>query len=64
VKKSINPILDTEAIRVVRLFPKFKTGRQQGQAVKVAFVLPIMFGKVINTRRTGAPTYRDRYPDK
>jgi protein TonB len=35
--------LDKEAIRVVKLLPKFKPGKQQGKAVKVAYVLPIMF---------------------
>jgi len=43
VKRSVNYLLDNEAVRVVKQFPKFKPGRQQGKDVKVAFVLPIMF---------------------
>jgi protein TonB len=43
VKKGVSAGLDKEAIRVVKLLPKFKPGKQQGKAVKVAYVLPIMF---------------------
>jgi protein TonB len=43
VKKGVSSGLDKEAIRVVKLLPKFKPGKQQGKAVKVAYVLPIMF---------------------
>jgi TonB family protein len=64
VRKSINPTLDTEAIRVVKLFPKFKPGKQQGRTVSVMFVLPIIFGRVNAPRKHGSLTYRDKYPDK
>ena len=43
VKKGVSNGLDKEAIRVVKLLPKFKPGKQQGKSVKVAYVLPIMF---------------------
>jgi protein TonB len=43
VKKGQSPGLDKEAVRVVKLLPKFKPGKQQGKAVRVNFVLPINF---------------------
>jgi TonB family protein len=43
IKKSASPGFDAEAVRVVKLFPKFKPGTQQGKAVRVSFVLPIKF---------------------
>ena len=43
VKKGVSSGIDKEAIRVVKLLPKFKPGKQQGKTVRVAFVLPIMF---------------------
>jgi protein TonB len=43
VKKGVSNGLDKEAVRVVKLLPKFKPGKQQGKSVKVAYVLPIMF---------------------
>jgi protein TonB len=43
VKKGVSSGIDKEALRVVKLLPKFKPGKQQGKTVKVAFVLPIMF---------------------
>jgi len=35
--------LDEEAVRVVRNMPRWKAGRQRGQAVRVQFNLPIRF---------------------
>jgi protein TonB len=64
IKKSVHPTLDAEATRVVKLFPNFKPGKQLDKSVAVAFVLPIMFGKVNDYRNSGSPTYRDKYPDK
>jgi protein TonB len=43
VKRSVSSGIDKEAVRVVKLLPKFKPGKQQGKAVKVQFMLPIMF---------------------
>jgi protein TonB len=43
VKKGVSSGIDKEALRVVRKLPKFNPGKQQGKAVKVSFVLPIMF---------------------
>lgn len=38
-----NEYLDAEAIRVISAMPKWTPGRQRGQAVRVAFVVPINF---------------------
>jgi protein TonB len=37
------PLLDAEALRVIRAMPKWRPGRQNGKAVKVYFTLPITF---------------------
>ena len=36
-------ILEDEAVRIMKLLPKFKPGTQRGKAVKVRFTIPIMF---------------------
>jgi protein TonB len=43
VLRSIDPALDNEAIRVVKIMPKFKPGKQGGIPVPVWFTLPVMF---------------------
>ncbi len=43
VIRSIHPLLDKEALRVVRSFPKWQPGRQNGRAVKVWYTVPIVF---------------------
>jgi protein TonB len=41
--RSIDPLLDTEAIRVVKNLPKFRPGKQNGVPVHVWFTLPVFF---------------------
>lgn len=43
VARSVDPLLDEEAIRVVRQMPKWTPGKQNGKAVNVYFTLPISF---------------------
>ena len=43
VVRSRHPALDKEAIRVVKSMPAWNTGRNNGQPVKVTFVLPVSF---------------------
>ena len=43
VIRSIDSSLDKEAIRVVKLMPKWVPGKQNGQAVNVYFTLPVSF---------------------
>lgn len=43
IKKSVDPLLDAEALRVMRIMPKWIPGQQEGVNVKVQYVLPIRF---------------------
>lgn len=41
--KGVDPDLDAEAMRVVKIFPPFKPGKQDGKPVPVWFIVPITF---------------------
>ena len=41
--KSVHPVLDAEALRIVRLFPKHRPVFQKGAAVKVKMQVPVNF---------------------
>ena len=43
VLKSLEPECDKEAIRVIRLLPKFIPGKQNGKNVRVWYTIPITF---------------------
>ncbi len=43
VIRGVDPLLDSEAIRVVKHLPPFKPGYNNGRPVKVWFTLPIVF---------------------
>lgn len=43
IQRSVDPILDNEAIRVIQSMPKWKPGKQRGKAVRVHQILPIKF---------------------
>ncbi len=43
VAKGVDPLLDEEAMRAVRLMPKWKPGTQNGKPVKTKFNLPVLF---------------------
>lgn len=43
VVRGRHPALDKEAIRVVSKMPKWNPGRNNGQAVKVTYILPVTF---------------------
>ncbi len=43
IERSVSPALDAEAIRVVNSSPDWKPGMQRGQAVSVAYTIPIEF---------------------
>ncbi|MGD0711891.1 MAG: TonB family protein [Bacteroidales bacterium] len=42
-KKGINPLLDNEALRVIKSLPKWKPARRKGYAVNMMLVFPIKF---------------------
>jgi TonB family protein len=43
VEKSVNPLLDAEAIRVISSMPDWKPGTQGGKSVEVNMMVPISF---------------------
>ena len=43
IARGADPILDKEALRVIRSLPKWSPGKEQGEAVKVAYTVPINF---------------------
>ena len=43
ILKGVSPGIDKEALRVVRLLPRFKPGKQLGQPVSVYYGLPMVF---------------------
>lgn len=47
IVKSVDPLLDAEAVRVLKSLPKFEPGKTDGKPVSVWYTLPIRFGKSI-----------------
>ena len=45
VVRGVHPLLDAEALRVVKLMPKWEPGSENGTPVKVRYNLPITFKK-------------------
>lgn len=43
IVKSVSPELDAEALRVVKIMPKWTPGEQKGEKVRVKFTLPVQF---------------------
>ena len=43
VVKSVDPVLDKEALRIVKLMPRWIPGRQNGITVRVKCYIPIIF---------------------
>ena len=43
VVRGVDKNLDAEAVRVIKSLPKYKPGKQRGQAVRVMFTIPINF---------------------
>ena len=43
VVKSVHPLLDKEAIRVIKCLPKWLPGRKNGVPVRVKYSIPITF---------------------
>ena len=47
VIRSIDPSLDSEAVRVIKTLPRFKPGKQGGVPVPVWFSIPVIF-RIVN----------------
>ena len=43
VVRGVDPLIDAEAIRVLKLMPDWKPGIQRGKAVNVRYTLPVVF---------------------
>ena len=43
VARSVDPILDKEALRVINAMPKWKPGMHEGKAVNVKYTIPVAF---------------------
>ena len=43
ILRSADPLLDNEAIRVLKLMPKWLPGEQNGEKVAVYYILPVVF---------------------
>ena len=43
VERSVHPLLDAEALRVIKRMPKWKPGKVYGEPVNVKYRLPITF---------------------
>ena len=43
IVKPLNPLLEAEALRVIRLMPKWNPGKQKGKTVRVRYTFPIIF---------------------
>ena len=43
VVKSVNPLLDAEALRVINAMPNWTPGKQRGEAVRVKYTVPVSF---------------------
>jgi len=55
IQKSVHPLLDEEALRVVKIMPKWESGKEFGKNVSQRLSLPVKFvlydGKKIKTKR-------------
>ena len=43
VMRAVDPYLDKEALRVIKMMPKWKPGKQRGKAVRVKYTVPVTF---------------------
>ena len=43
IARGVFPSLDEEAIRVIKVMPRWNPGKQNGKAVRVKYVLPVSF---------------------
>jgi protein TonB len=43
VLKSVNPYLDAEALRVMKMMPKWKPGQEKGKPCRTMIAIPVVF---------------------
>ncbi len=44
IVRSVHPLLDAEALRVIKAMPNWEAGTQKGKKVQVSYTIPISFG--------------------
>jgi len=67
VLRKLHPLLDEEAIKVIRQMPRWKPGRQGGREIAVSYTLPVRFalldGGGVGSRRAYYNNYEQRNKD-
>lgn len=43
IVRGVDPLLDAEAVRVIKSMPKWEPGKQRGQKVRVKYTMPVTF---------------------
>jgi TonB family protein len=61
VLKSVDPLLDAEAIRVVKMLPKWQPGKQGGKPVNVWYSMPVVFGLLSEGKNSMQSFSQPRY---
>ncbi|MEI6680635.1 MAG: TonB family protein [Mariniphaga sp.] len=60
IARSVDPLLDAEAARVIGSMPDWKPGKQHGEAVDVAYTIPIQFAlDGEQTKTEGKNTFKE-----
>lgn len=62
--RGASPLLDAEALRVVGSMPKWKPGKQRGEAVRVKYTIPVMFNLDSQKDGTNANTLSVQFNPK
>jgi TonB family protein len=44
ILRGVDPMLDAEAVRVLKSMPKWNPGKQRGKVVRVKYTIPVLFG--------------------
>ena len=57
VVRSVDPLLDAEALRTISLMPAWKPGKKDGNIVKVRYSVPINFRLDSSTARPSSPQW-------
>ncbi|NDV46147.1 TonB family protein [Paludibacter sp. 221] len=53
VMRSVNPLLDNEAVRVIENMPKWTPGEQRGKKVRTQYTIPINFSLGTDSKKSG-----------
>ncbi len=54
VVRSVSPVLDAEAIRVIKNMPDWKPGKKNGKKVRTELTIPINFKVIMDNDRTNS----------